>query len=294
LQSGEVTVEQSISAEKILQHPKFAGAKREHLRALTRLFLDDRAITRLMVDASTITLRALLIGFHAVHDDDDPRTWATIGRVQSVIVDRGLASRRRLDDLISRFQVVGYLTSVPLPSDRRIRLLKPTQRLIDHDRDHLQAYHRFLHELYPERGYNWRGPDFHMAVRRTAFYELDKAMAFMRHSPFMSFLARDAGYLAFLVLANAELEKSRLEPTFTWVASRLGVSRTHVRNIFVEAHRLGYVELGSDRKRIVRINAVLWEAYDRFLADIHADQDVIAQAAFTAIANSRRSTDCLR
>jgi DNA-binding transcriptional MocR family regulator len=120
------------------------------------------------------------------------------------------------------------------------------------------------------------------------FYALPQAMAFMRHAPFMMFLARDAGYLAFLLVAQAELSKSDRGPSFTSMSDDLGVSRTHIRNLFVEAEAAGYVRLGA-RRRPVEILPPPWEAYDRFVADVQADQDAIAQIAFARL----RETDAL-
>jgi hypothetical protein len=45
--------------------------------------------------------------------------------------------------------------SVAAAVDHRVRILKPTERLLAHDREHLAVYHPFLHQLYPERGNDW-------------------------------------------------------------------------------------------------------------------------------------------
>jgi hypothetical protein len=235
-----------------------------------------------MNDAGTITLRGLLVGFHAAYDENDRTTWATPGQVRKHIVDRGLASARRVDDMIARFRQARYISSVVSPDDNRIRILKPTERLIAHDRDHLAVYHRFLLDLHPGRGYEWTLSNDHrvqLAIRKALFYALPQAMAFMRHVPVLMFLARDAGYLAFLLVAQAELAGTD-GVSFTSMAQRLGVSRTHIRNLFVEAEAAGYVRLGPKRSHPVEIMPPLHDAYDRFLADVQADQDAVAQIAF--------------
>jgi len=279
--AGEV----AVTAQDILRHPRFVDAKQMHLRSVTALFLDDSATRRLMLDAGTITLRALLVGFYASGLENQ----GTVRRIQDLIVERGLASRRKLDHLIGRFRQVGYVDCVPSPADRRMRLLRPTAALIRHDRAHLRAYHDFLHVLYPDRGYDWDDEETHLAIRRTAFTRLDKAMAFMRHDSLRTLLSRDAGYLAFLLAADAQLRNEDDKSSFSYLAGRLGVSRSHVRNLFVEAERMGLVEIGGARKRAVRILPTLWDAYDRFLADIHAAQDAIAQIAFRALKQGQKS-----
>ena len=274
---------QSKTADEILAHPRFAEARRAHIDALVGLFAGDRFVTRMMADAGVITLRGFLAGFHAAYDENDRTTWATPGQLQKLIVERGFASARRLDDLMARFRQAGYVVSVMSPVDKRIRILRPTERLLAHDRAHLAVYHRFLHDLYPDRGYDWalrQDPRVQLAIRKAAFYALPQALAFMRHVPIMMFLARDAGYLAFLLAAQAELSDRDRGPSFTSMSADLGVSRTHIRNLFVEAEAAGYVRLGRKRSRQVEIMPPLWEAYDRFVADVQADQDTIAQIAF--------------
>jgi hypothetical protein len=54
-----------------------------------------------------------------------------------LIVGCGLASPRRLDDLMARFRHAGYVVSVAAPVDHRVRILTPTERLLAHDREHL-------------------------------------------------------------------------------------------------------------------------------------------------------------
>jgi DNA-binding MarR family transcriptional regulator len=275
------------TAAEILAHPRFAAARRAHVDALVQLFAGDRFVARLMADAGAIALRGLLAGFHAAYDENDRATWATPGQVRKLIAERGLASPRRVDDLMARFRQAGYVVPAASPTDRRVRILRPSERLLAHDRDHLAVYHRFLHDLYPGRGYEWalrKDARVQLAIRRAAFQALPQAFAFIRHRPFMLLLSRDAGYLAFLLVAQAALSDGRHRPSsFTAIAEPLGVSRTHVRNLFVEAEAAGYVRLGRGRGGPVEIMPSMWEAYDQFLADVEADQDAIAQAAFAGL-----------
>jgi DNA-binding GntR family transcriptional regulator len=102
----------------------------------------------------------------------------------------------------------------------------------------------------------------------------------MRHQPVMMFLARNAGYLALMVVAQAQLAGRSHEVSFASISRDLGLSRTHIRNLFIEAEAAGYVRCNPKSGQVVEISPLLWEANDRFLAGVQANQDAIARIAF--------------
>ena len=248
------------------------------------LFRSDRFTARMMADAGTILMRGFLVGFHLSFDADDPATWATPGNLRRALVGRGLASARGVDDMLARFRVTGYVEPAPAPGDRRRSLLVPSARLIGHDREHLAAYHRFLLVLYPGRGYEWvEGEDgaaqaAHRAIRREGIRNTRQSLSVLQHAAMMLFLARDAGYLALLLVLQAQLGGEPL--SWTAMAATLGASRSHLRRLFGAAEAAGYVRLPGGRGSAVEVEPELWRAYDGFLAGVEADQDAIAQAAF--------------
>ena len=277
-----VDVATGLTAADILAHPRFAAARAAHLDAVTALFKADRFTTRMMTDAGMILLRGYLVGFHVTFDPTDRATWATPGNVRQALITRGIASPRRVDDLLARFRQAGYVVSTEAPGDRRTKLFVPDERLIAHDRDHLAAYHRFLLELVPGCGYEWvLGDDgsVHRAFRRAAFRNQVQATSALRHEAMRLFLAHDAGYLAFLLVAQAQLT-GQSGPTWTEMSDDLGVSRSHLRTLFAAAEAAGYVRLLVGHRRPVEILPPLWQAYDLFLAGVEADQHAIAQVAF--------------
>jgi hypothetical protein len=239
-----------------------------------------------MADAGCLMLAATLIGMYANQDESDPATWATHGRVQKLVADRKIASPRRLDDLIARFESTGYIERVASPSDKRVRILRPTELLLSHDRAYMAVYHRLLHALYPDRGYEGavqEDPVMHLAIRKASFHAQPIAAAFMRHPVMTVFLAHDAGFMLPLLAIQSAREGSLAEATsFTAIARRLGVSRTHVRNIFIAAAAAGFVSLDGEAGA-VRLQPRFWPAYDRGVADVASACDAIAQQAFAVI-----------
>src|SRR4051794_1473740 len=95
-------------ADEILAHPRFPEARHAHIEDFIGVFAGNRFMVRLLADAACLMTAALLVGFHAAYDENDTRTWATLGRLQRLIAARRLASPRRLDSLIARFRQTGY------------------------------------------------------------------------------------------------------------------------------------------------------------------------------------------
>lgn len=275
-----------LTPEDILHHPRFASARDAHILALTSLFAGDRFVTWMMADAAVFALRGFIVGCDVSYTPDDRTTWATPSNLRTLIAERKLASPRRVDTMIARFLQARYALARPSAIDRRLRLLAPTPRLMAHDCDHLVAYHRFLLTLLPGQGYEWvlsADPAAHRAIRRSAFRRLGQAMAFLNHAPIMMFLARDAGYLAFLMLACARITGREGDLSFTGIAETLGVSRTHIRNLFREAEAAGYVRMNARGTSPIDITPALWSSYERFLADVQIGQHLIAGHAFASL-----------
>ncbi|MGU3537029.1 hypothetical protein [Methylobacterium sp. A54F] len=278
------------SAEVILAHPRFAEARGVHADAIVAIFDGDQFLTRLLGDSSRIMLSSLLAGFHAAYDENDRSTWANLGRIQTLVGAWGVASPRTLNDVVARFCQTGYVTPEPSLQDRRVRILRPTERLLAHDRAYLGAFYRFLDVLYPGEGFAWfKGPDraVHLALRRVAFHALGTAAGFIpRHPDVMSFVNQDAGFVCLMMAVQAACAETPGPPlTYQGVATRLGVSRTHVRNVFTRAEALGWVELGG-RGGTIRVLPRLWTAFDPFVADIMSGHAAVAEMAFAASAGS--------
>jgi hypothetical protein len=270
------------TAEDILAHPRFAEARSAHVGHIVNLFAGNKFVTEMMLDAARIVLRGLVVSLHAVHDENDTATWATPSQLRKVIAGQGLASPRHVDDLLARFRQARYVPQVASSADKRVHILKPSPQMVIHDRHHLIAYHRFLLDLYPGRGYEWTlsgDPVVHFAIREAGLQALPQVMVFKRHAPLMMFLTRNAGFLAFLLAAQAELSGGNVRLPFTAIADRLRVSRTHIRNLFEEAEAQGNVRL-EKRGGPVEIGPALWTAFDYFIADIQSNLDAIAQLAF--------------
>jgi hypothetical protein len=265
------------------------------VEGFTGFFEKDPFLVRLLLDSSRLTIVALLSGFDSAYDEADRATWPTLGAFQDILEATKLASRRQVTDILARFRHIGYVRFVPNPGDRRTRLIRPTELLLERDRLYVGALLQPLNILYPGRGYSPAlayDATFHRAFRKAGLLLLPHATSFMHRNPLiMSMLARHAGYLAFLLVVRATLAGDEQGTSFSAIADRLGVSRTHIRVLFAEAERDHYVGLGGKGGRSITILPPLWDAFDRFLGDLESGHDALGQFALRLMAAERSSSD---
>jgi hypothetical protein len=138
------------------------------------------------------------------------------------------ASERQVDHLISRLCAVGFMEVLRSDEDRRVRILKPTERMLEHDRDWLAAHHAPLTVLCPHNDYSL------VMQRDPAIAATDVARL------------RTADHMVLVALLHAALsDPDHPHPAVPYadVGDRFGVSRTQVREILAAAEAIGLVKL---------------------------------------------------
>jgi hypothetical protein len=103
-------------------------------------------------------------------------------------------------------------------------------------------------------------------------------------APIAMFWSRDAGYLALLLLTQAEAGDADSAPTFSAMANKLAVSRTHIRTLCMDAAEAGYVRLHGAGGSEVRTTPLLRRAFDEFIADMGARYDALTLTALRELA----------
>jgi hypothetical protein len=101
----------------------------------------------------------------------------------------------------------------------------------------------------------------------------------------MLFQGRDAGIMILIKMiqmAGGQRGAAPLEVSYSDLGDRFGVSRTHVRELLVEAEQLDLVRLGTGRSRSVELKPALLQAFDRLVADAMSGFDLCYQLALRA------------
>jgi hypothetical protein len=163
-----------LSYDDIVGHPRLPQARKVYIDRFLEMYGDDPFLVRLLIETGRFHVFHLATILEAAYDPARRETWPTIGLLKQTIAaigQEGVASARRVDHLIARLCEVGCMELVPSDRDRRIKLLRMTERLRTHDRDWIAAHYAPLAVLYPRHDYTLalrRYPKFQVAQRRAS------------------------------------------------------------------------------------------------------------------------------
>lgn len=278
------------STEEILAHPRFPVARDEFVKAMLGLYEHKPALNRLLLEASRTVLVSVVMCLYARYDEAERATWPTLRLVAESMAEHRLASRSRVQDLVSRFIKIGFLEQRAAPLDRRVRILMPTKKMIAQDQDFLVSHHLPLQILFPDPGYGLiltRDPAFQLKQRLVSRDLFALGAQILAGNPIMMlFQGRDAGVMILIkMIEMAAARRSSDEPfkvSYSDLGERFGVSRTHVRKLLVAAEEMDLVRLTKTGGRFVELKPQLLEAFDRLVADAMSGFDLCYQLALSA------------
>lgn len=272
-------------ADAILAHPRFGEARLAYFDQLDRVYGENPFLNKLMMQAGRMMLFFLIICLDAGYREEDRASWPTLANIKRMLQPMGLASSGHVSQLIGRLVHVGFLSTRPSPVDARVRLLAPTQAMLEHDQDWLIAHYAPLAALHGADAYRLpmsRSGAFQIAQRGVAAQAFVKLSAPLLDNPVILFFGvHDAAFLILTTLAGDALRAGSNSATVPYaaLARRFSVSRTHVRRILAEAQANGWLELEGDRERTVVLQPILLQALDKFIAEAMSNHDRTGRAA---------------
>ena len=287
-----------IAPADIVGHPHLPEARKLYCDRFLDVYSGDPFLVRLLIEAGRFMVYFWVAALDAAHDPANRETWPTVGLLKEKMARLGLASGRQIDDIIARMCAVGFMELQPSEQDRRVRLLKPTEKLHAHDRDWLVAHYSPHTVLFPQYDYGLvmhRNRQFQAVHRRTcvAFASLGQKMMFSAPDMLL-FFNRAGGFMVIAALLQAAMAKGDGDPHATVpyadIGDRFGVSRTHVRKLLKSAEEIGLVKLHARGGHRVEILPRLWTSHDAGLAGgmyFHDVVHVAAEKAFRSADNRR-------
>jgi hypothetical protein len=278
------------SVEEILAHPDFPAARRLFVAEHAKVYEAGTFPAQLGADVGRVTALAILVCLYAAYDPAERATWPTLNRLKDEVARFGFASPRLIDDFAARLAQTGYVEMERQPEDNRVRLLKPTERLLDWDREWIAAHYAPLDLLYPEPGYGpplRRDRDFQAAHAGAAPAAFDAIAAMMWvNLEIVFFLSATSALiilLAFFEMGGADPDSRIREGDLAHLAPRFGVSRTHIRNILSVAQERGFVVRSGPRNAFLHLTPRWMTAFDRFIADSLVQSDLTYRLALRAM-----------
>jgi hypothetical protein len=278
-----------LSYDEIVRHPRMADARKHYVSRFLALYDRDPFMARLLIETGRFLVYHIAVILGAVQDPARRESWLTIGRLKKAIAPFGAATDRHIDQIVGRLCEVGFLVSEIAEQDRRVRILKPTEKMLAHDRAWLAAHYAPLTIVSPFADYDpVMGEDssYQMRNRQVAVDFLPFSGKLLAVAPEMLLFFKHAGghmVSASLVHAAMASADSHASLPYAEFGERFGISRTHVRGILVEAQDAGLVRLGGRGGIRVEVLPRLLQSYDRGLAAGMLSHDMVH-----ALATSRQ------
>jgi DNA-binding MarR family transcriptional regulator len=275
-----------IAYDDLVAHPRLREACKVYLDRFLAVYGGDPFLVRLLIEIGRFSVYHIAAVLEAAQDPARRETWLTVGRLKQTMAAYGFASGRHVDQLIGRLCAVGFMELRPSEQDRRVRILKVTEKLWAHDRDWLAAHFAPLAVLYPQHDYGpvlRRDPEFHARYRRQRVAFMALGAKLMVAVPDMTlFLQHAGGYMVIAALLQAALaspDGTHAAVPYGDLGERFGISRTHVRQLLVAAEDAGLVKLHARGGRRVEILPRLWSSHDRGMSCGMYLHDIIYVAA---------------
>lgn len=269
------------SPAEIRRNRNFDAARALHCRLHFELYAHPR-FTQLYMAAPRNVLIGSVVALWAAHNPADRSTWPTLGLLKQKAAGFAMCSPRMVDDVVARLKSIEYIEEVPAAGDGRVKLLRPTELMLAHDRRYNLVMFAPLEVLFPEstdyRGGTSMDPAFHLAQRAIGFSLLQEAQQRVQdHRPLFRHFNRDAGYPIAVWVRSVEGD-GPAPISISELAQLTGVSRTHVRSVLEDLEAEDYLRLSwRGPTRLVQPTAKLKGELDQFIADVLSAHDLFAQ-----------------
>lgn len=284
-----------MTTDHILAHAGFDEACARLIDDSVGLFGDDRRLMSLLLEFTRLIAFVSIIGLDAVHDPDDPATYATIERLHGFLSTMGLTSRRQLINFVRGLESDGFILRETSPADRRAHILRPTEKMKAADREWIAKFHTPLAMVSSEPGRYGpalaRDPDYQRAFRRAALLVAEVTNGIMALEPGMAFfLSHKIGIRVLMVLMQAV--RGRTPPRtdvgfYTAAAALTGASRVHVRNLMREAAVLGLVDISELPDLTIEVREPFMRGFARWAAASMSGVDITCSLALAGAAPRR-------
>ena len=275
------------------RHPSFAEAMTASMRAALDLYEGNRLVNLISNDRGRYILTVFALHLHYTRRADEPTSGLTATRLQTMCAEQGVCSFGRAGALIQLLRFSGYLAPAAAAADKRVRLLVPTDKLIEMHRERLRRQLQAVALVRSEAREalaQFDHPAFHPAFTAARVSEFLGGFRFYTYAPdIRPFAERNAGLFILFSIALAGAPDDTLPPTrpvpvsASVLAKRFHVSRTHVAGLLRDAVEAGLLDRQGNE---FRMTPRLREATEMMIATLHLFTANSARTALAAVARA--------
>ena len=241
----EILVPTPQQVLELTRRPAFADTLRGTARIGVTLYQGNRLLNLIASDRGRFIFANYALYLHYTSRPDDPASGLAAARLKDLCVETGLCSAGRAAAVIALMHWADYLESAEPSADRRVRLLRPTTRMIEMHRERWRQHFRNAAPVLPDASIALAHMDDPKFFRNYVVTQTTQVIGGFRATEFapdMSlFIERNAGLLILLDVlrhgdADDTMPPSREVPvSLSAVAKQFHVSRSHVRQLLQDA-----------------------------------------------------------
>lgn len=272
-------------------HPKFDEAWRYVAVSLIKQYRGTRLLNALINDCGRNAIAVLALYLHRTAAPGDARSGLTVGRMKAICADQDIASPGRIEALIMMMRAFGFVRPLPDGSDRRVRRLEPTERLIAILHERWDTVLGAMTPIFPEAGHARAAladETFERAlVQRFGVYFLSGFRLMDDPETMGLFGQRNGGLAIAFSLLTTGAPREPVTVSIAGMARQFGVSRVHVRKMLRDAAAAGYLAWTGSPAAQVLVRPPLEEAVRDFFANAFLFMRHCASEASEEIAATR-------
>jgi DNA-binding MarR family transcriptional regulator len=248
-------------------HPRFPDSARQMMSGIIGIYQGNRLLNQVMNDRGRVVFGILALHLHYARRPGDPANGLTTSRMKSLCAETGLCSPGRAAAMLLLMRYAGYLTPAESEADRRTRLLVPTERMINSQRERIRCHFDAMALLMQEGADGLAllpREDFIAAMAHRFGEAFCSGFRILDSSPILYPLAeRNAGMMILfsLFLATppdeASLSAHSVPISISALSRRFGVSRPHVLKLIRDAEALGFVRRRGESEQVVILPPLL-------------------------------------
>lgn len=250
----------------------FAEARANYIEGAGALYRNTGLLNKAVSTLPRHVIYSGAMRLHALHFFDSSEPVLTLTRLQKHSAEYCGISAGRVTAQVLLLRKLGHLET-RIASDRRQRILEPTEKMVSEDHRWLMSRLAPLAaaDLYHLTDEERTAAEFALAFRAACVVGADDIAAFnARHPEMTFFIMRDGGFCVLLELLRAWQTTGSARVAFDAMstASAFCVSKSQVWSLLHAAQELDLIRAEAPAWRLVNLNERLLTSFDAWFQEM--------------------------